>query len=62
MGSINYITNQTGRVSQHMEYMPFGETLLDEHINSFNSPFKFNGKEYDEEIVAKLRFIKHQNQ
>ena len=24
-------------------------TLVDEHINSFNSPFKFNGKEYDEE-------------
>ncbi len=49
LGSSSYITNETGRVSQHMEYMPFGETLVDEHINSFNSPFKFNGKEYDEE-------------
>ncbi|WP_408076238.1 RHS repeat-associated core domain-containing protein [Flavobacterium rhizophilum] len=29
--------------------MPFGEMLVDEHINSFNTPFKFNGKEYDEE-------------
>ncbi|MFL9836992.1 RHS repeat-associated core domain-containing protein, partial [Flavobacterium sp. ST-75] len=28
---------------------PFGEMLVDEHINSFNTPFKFNGKEYDEE-------------
>jgi RHS repeat-associated protein len=32
-----------------MEYLPFGETLVDEHINSFSSPFKFNGKEHDEE-------------
>ncbi|MFL9839297.1 RHS repeat-associated core domain-containing protein, partial [Flavobacterium sp. ST-75] len=32
-----------------IEYMPFGEMLVDEHINSFNTPFKFNGKEYDEE-------------
>lgn len=37
------------RVSQHMEYLPFGETLVEEHINSNNSLFKFNGKEYDEE-------------
>jgi RHS repeat-associated protein len=49
LGSSSYITNATGRVSQHMEYLPFGETLVDEHINSFSSPFKFNGKEYDEE-------------
>jgi hypothetical protein len=25
-----------------MEYLPFGETLVDEHLNSNNSPFKFN--------------------
>ncbi|WP_244877497.1 RHS repeat-associated core domain-containing protein [Flavobacterium subsaxonicum] len=32
-----------------MEYLPFGETLVDEHLNSNNSPFKFNGKGFDEE-------------
>ncbi len=32
-----------------MEYLPFGETLVDEHINSYNSPYKFNAKELDEE-------------
>src|SRR5690554_2680514 len=32
-----------------MEYLPFGETLVDEHTNSYNSPFKYNGKEFDEE-------------
>ncbi|AXG74261.1 hypothetical protein DVK85_08440 [Flavobacterium arcticum] len=49
LGSSSYITNKAGTVSQHMEYLPFGETLADEHLNSHNSPFKFNGKEYDEE-------------
>jgi len=32
-----------------MKYLPFGETLVDEHSNSFNSPFKYNGKGLDEE-------------
>ncbi len=49
LGSSSYITNRDGEVSQHMEYLPFGETLADEHLNSYNSPFKFNGKEIDEE-------------
>ncbi|MFL9839291.1 RHS repeat-associated core domain-containing protein, partial [Flavobacterium sp. ST-75] len=49
LGSSSYISNLAGNVSQHIEYMPFGEMLVDEHINSFNTPFKFNGKEYDEE-------------
>src|SRR5699024_3610986 len=56
LGSTSYITNTTGEISQHnlsrflgMEYLPFGETLVEEHRNSYNSPFKFNGKEYDAE-------------
>lgn len=32
-----------------MEYLPYGETLVDEHLNSYNTPFKFNGKEVDDE-------------
>ena len=49
LGSSSYITNLDGNVTQHMEYLPFGEILVDEHTNSNNSPFKFNGKELDEE-------------
>lgn len=49
MGSSNYITNLAGTVSQHIEYLPFGELLVDEHLNSHNSPFKFNAKELDPE-------------
>jgi RHS repeat-associated protein len=32
-----------------MEYFAFGETFIEEHKNSHNSPYKFNGKELDEE-------------
>src|SRR5690625_2343557 len=49
LGSSSYITNLDGEINQHMEYLPFGETLVEEHLNSFNSPFKFNAKEFDAE-------------
>ncbi len=49
LGSSSYITNSKGIVTQHMEYLPFGELLVDEHLNSHNSPFKFNAKELDPE-------------
>ena len=49
MGSSNYITNFDGEVSQHMEYIAFGETFIEEHKNSNNSPYKFNSKELDDE-------------
>jgi RHS repeat-associated protein len=32
-----------------MEYMPYGESLVEEHQNSINTPYKFNGKELDDE-------------
>ena len=32
-----------------MEYFSFGETFIEEHKNSHNSTYKFNGKELDEE-------------
>ena len=49
LGSSNYITNLGGNIIQHMEYLPFGETLVEEHLNSYNSPYKFNAKEFDAE-------------
>src|SRR5690606_38960016 len=49
LGSTSYITNILGEVSQHMEYFAFGETFVEEHRSSNNSPYKFNGKELDEE-------------
>ncbi len=49
LGSSSYITNLKGVVSQHMEYLPYGGLLVDEHKSSYNTPYKFNAKELDEE-------------
>src|SRR5690606_10840651 len=49
LGSSSYITNLAGEINQHIEYLPFGELLVEEHLNSYNSPFKFNAKEFDAE-------------
>ena len=47
LGSSSYITNLNGEISQHMEYLPFGETLVEEHLNSYNSQLKINAKGLD---------------
>ena len=39
--------NQNGSISQHVEYIAFGEVLFEEHSSSFSSPYLFNGKELD---------------
>ncbi|OXB11850.1 RHS repeat domain-containing protein, partial [Flavobacterium reichenbachii] len=49
LGSTSYITNKNGSVSQHVEYIAFGEVLFEEHSSSFSSPYLFNGKELDRE-------------
>ena len=32
-----------------MEYFPSGETFVESHLNSYNTPYKFNAKELDDE-------------
>ncbi|MWB95447.1 hypothetical protein GON26_13840 [Flavobacterium sp. GA093] len=49
LGSTSYITNKNGSISQHVEYIAFGEVLFEEHSSSFSSPYLFNGKELDRE-------------
>ena len=49
MGSSSYITNLDGEVSQHIEYVPFGEVFIEERNNTWNTPYLFNAKELDEE-------------
>ncbi|MDN3672417.1 RHS repeat-associated core domain-containing protein [Flavobacterium branchiarum] len=36
-------------MSQHVEYLPFGNVLFEEHSSSFSNPYLFNGKELDRE-------------
>ncbi|MDR1876288.1 MAG: N-acetylmuramoyl-L-alanine amidase [Flavobacteriaceae bacterium] len=49
LGSTSYVTTRLGKVSQHVEYIPFGEVFLEEKNDKWNSPYKFNSKEMDEE-------------
>ena len=49
LGSSSYITNLDGEVSQHIEYVPFGEVFIEERNDTWNTPYLFNAKEFDEE-------------
>jgi RHS repeat-associated protein len=49
LGSSSYLTNQLGNITQHVEYIPFGEVFVEEKNEKWNTPYKFNGKELDEE-------------
>jgi len=48
LGSTSYITNARGDVTQFIAYIPFGETLTEQH-SDWNSPYKFNARELDSE-------------
>jgi RHS repeat-associated protein len=43
------VTDISGNVTQHVEYVPLGEVFIEEHNASWKTPYKFNGKELDEE-------------
>lgn len=49
LGSSSYITNLDSEVMQHIEYVPFGEVFIEERNNTWNTPYLFNAKEFDEE-------------
>ena len=49
LGSSSYITDREGRITQHTEYIAFGEVLFEEHSVSPSMPYMFNGKELDSE-------------
>ena len=49
LGSSSYITNLGREVSQHIEYVPFGEVFIEERNNTWNTPYLFNAKELDED-------------
>ena len=49
LGSTSYITDDKANITQYDAYLPYGELLVDEHSSSEEMPYKFNGKEMDEE-------------
>ncbi len=59
LGSTSYITTKNGSISQHVEYIAFGEVLYEEHSSSFSSPYLFNGKELDRETNLSYYGARH---
>ena len=49
LGSSSFTTGIDGEVNQNIEYFPSGEVFLENHLNSYNTPYKFNSKELDDE-------------
>ena len=49
LGSSSIMTDLIGNVSQHIEYIPFGDVFIEERNDTMSTPYKFNGKELDEE-------------
>ena len=49
LGSTSYITDDKAYITQYDAYLPYGELLVDEHSSSEEMPYKFNGKQFDDE-------------
>ena len=50
LGSSSLITDASGNVTQQIDYLPYGEVFLEKRANvDYATPYKFNGKELDEE-------------
>ena len=53
LGSSSLITDATGGITQQMDYVPYGEVFLEKRSTDpdvdYFTPYKFNGKELDEE-------------
>ncbi|NCP85663.1 MAG: hypothetical protein GW823_12435, partial [Bacteroidetes bacterium] len=49
LGSSSWITDASGAVNQHLQYLAFGEDYIYQRNSSWNVPYTFSGKEKDSE-------------
>ena len=50
LGSSTIITTLDGTITQHVQYIPYGEVFIEQQNEAeWSSPFRFTGKELDEE-------------
>jgi len=50
LGSSSWISDQSGTPVQHLQYLPFGESWINQRNNNFSgAPYTFSGKERDAE-------------
>jgi RHS repeat-associated protein len=48
LGSSSFITDANGNEVEHLQYLPFGETFVDQQ-NGYDARYKFSAKEKDDE-------------
>ncbi|MBL3547999.1 RHS repeat domain-containing protein [Chryseobacterium sp. KMC2] len=49
LGTATFVTNSQGEATQFFLNLLFGETMLKQMDGSYNNPFKFDAKEFDED-------------
>ncbi len=50
LGSSSFLTDASGDPTQHLQYLPFGETFIEQRsITSYYTPYTFSAKERDTE-------------
>jgi RHS repeat-associated protein len=49
LGSSSYVTDLNGKLYEHLQYFPFGESWIEENSNVQRTPYLFTAKELDEE-------------
>ena len=49
LGGASWITDAGGQPIQHLQYLPYGETLLDQRNGGYHERYTFSGKEKDSE-------------
>ena len=49
LSSTNTVTDANGKLYEHLEYFPSGEAWIEEKSNTQRTPYRFAGKELDEE-------------
>jgi RHS repeat-associated protein len=49
LGSASWVTDSSGKAIQHLQYLPFGETRVDQRKTSWSTRYSFSAKEKDEE-------------
>jgi RHS repeat-associated protein len=49
VGSTGFVTDADGKLFEHLEYFPFGETWVEESSNTQRTPYLFTSKVLDEE-------------
>jgi len=63
LGSASWITDNGGEPVQHLQYLPFGESFVNQRATVYNERFTFTGKEKDPETGYSYfgaRYLEHE--